>query len=206
MKKNLRMSLIGTNTLEHMRSSTHELRWQSVVLLQLPGPSMFAITRLGQSHGKPNFLRSVLTSFHLNSFPASHHWCVHFVLVPRALHCLFHKGLWRMFGDNKERAQPCRAQRSLRLHQGEKTLSPGREVGTWPMHGFYAATKLYPTLKLRKPPSQLAVGYSDICPPCFFATGIFCPAAHHHSQKFKRVSLPLVKFKISKRKMPDVDN
>lgn len=94
----------------------------------------------------------------------------------------------------------------LGCHQGEKTLSPGREVGTWPMHGFYAATKLYPTLKLRKPPSQLAMGYSDICPPCFFATGIFCPAAHHHSQKFKRVSLPLVKFKISKRKMPDVDN
>lgn len=123
-KKNLRMSLIGTNTLEHMRSSTHELRWQSVVLLQLPGLSVFAITRLGQSHGKPNFLRSVLTSFHLNSFPASHHWCVHFVLVPRALHCIFHKGLWRMFGDNKERAQPCRAQRSLRLPPGGEDTVP----------------------------------------------------------------------------------
>lgn len=193
------------NTLKHMRSSTHELRWWSVVLVQLPGLSVFAITRLGQSHRKPNFLRSVLTSFYLNSLPACH-WCVHFVFVPRAFHCIFHKGLWKLFGDNKESAQPCRAQRSLRLPPaGEDTVPWERSL--YLTHAWLlCCNETVPNFETTK--TSITADYEIFWHLSSLLLWNRNLLACNISPfpKFKRVYLPHIKFKISKHKMPDVDD
>lgn len=133
-KKLLRTSLIAMNTLEHTRSSTHELRWPSVALVQLPlcSPSPDWASHVGSptSWGLCWLLSSLIYSLLLVTDVCTLYLCRGPFIASST------RASESCLETTRRGPSPAGHRGPLGCHQGEKTLSPGRDVCTWPCMAF----------------------------------------------------------------------